>query len=328
MLVFQDLMLAWTGMRMTTQDGAVVLALGGGGARGLAHIGVLEVLADHGVRVRAVAGTSVGAEIGAFLANGMPVAEMAALATSFDWKQTLQLFLPDLPSGGLVSGKKVMGFLNRTIGDRLIEHLSLGYVALAVDLETGEQTIFDRGPLVDAVRASISLPAVFAPHRFDGRYYVDGGVVNPVPFDVARERFGGPVLAVAVHAGARGFQRPDIVPERRHAWIRNFRQILQQPWVGRADGLRQWLEEQIESYDAGEPDPPAWRARRVLDQVLAISQAQNVRLRQALSAPDVMLTPDVGGIDALEFYRGEEALAAGRAAAESALPQIMACLAG
>ncbi|MDA8364648.1 MAG: patatin-like phospholipase family protein [Gammaproteobacteria bacterium] len=311
---------------MTTNDGGLVLALGGGGARGLAHIGVLEVLAKHGVQVRAVAGTSVGAEIGAFVANGMPLADMMQLATSFDWKQTLQLFLPDLPAGGLVSGRRVMSFLTQTIGDSLIEELGIGYVALATDLETGEEVVLDRGPLVDAVRASISMPAVFAPHQLDGRYFVDGGVVNPLPFDVARERFGGPVLAVAVHAGAHGFGRPEAHPARSSTWTESARQLLQQPWVGPAEGLRQWLEEQVENHNGGSSAPPVWRARRVLDQVMAITQAQNVRLRGALAAPDIMLAPEVDGIDSFEFYRGAEAVAAGRAAAEAALPAIMRCV--
>ncbi len=326
MLVLGIAVLAEGGRSMTANNGELVLALGGGGARGLAHIGVLQVLAEQDIRVRAIAGTSVGAEIGAFVASGMPLSDMAALATSFDWKRTLQLFLPDLPAGGLVSGRNVMNFLNETIGNGLIENLALGYVALATDLETGEQVVLDRGPLVDAVRASISMPAVFAPHRFDGRYFVDGGVVNPVPFDVARERFGGPVLAVAVHSGARGFTRHDVPPARSRAWAENIRQLLQQPWIKPAESLRQWLEEQLLNHDNGHQVVPVWRARRVLDQVLAISQAQTVRLRSKLAAPDIMLTPDVDSIDSFEFYRGAEALAAGRAAAEEALPVIMNCV--
>lgn len=315
-------------MPAAASESTLVLALGGGGARGLAHIGVLEVLAEHGIRVRAIAGTSVGAEIGAFYASGMPLPDLVALATTFDWKQTLQLFLPDLPSGGLVSGRKIMDFLNQRMGGRAIESLEIGFVAVAADLETGEQVVLDRGSLVDAVRASISFPAVFAPHRFDGRFFVDGGIVNPLPFDVARERFGGPVLAVAVHSGARAFTKREMLPERSHQWPERVRQLLQQPWIGPAEGLRQWLEGLLDNHNnsSTRPAEPVWRARRVLDQVMAIMQAQNVRLRASVSAPDVMLAPDVSGIDSFEYYRGAEALAAGRAAAEAALPAIMKCL--
>jgi NTE family protein len=148
----------------------VVLALGGGGARGLAHIGVIEVLAGSHIPVRAVAGTSVGAEIGAFLARGMPAAEMFEVATAFDWKLTLQLFLPDLPTGGLVSGKKILTWLSDKLGgDATIEGLPIPYAAVAADLETGEEVVLDRGPLAEAVRARISLPGTLAPWRRPSR---------------------------------------------------------------------------------------------------------------------------------------------------------------
>lgn len=93
-----------TGRRDTTEKTGLVLALGGGGAPGLAHIGVLQVLEENAIPVRAIAGTSIGAEIGAFVASGMPINDLAAIALEFDWKQTLQLFMPDLPAGGIISG--------------------------------------------------------------------------------------------------------------------------------------------------------------------------------------------------------------------------------
>ena len=315
-------------MRKTANENSVVLALGGGGARGLAHIGVLQVLAEEGIRVRAIAGTSVGAEIGALFASGMPLPELLDIATTFDWKQTLQLFLPDLPSGGLVSGKKVMDFLNQKMGGRVIENLDIGYAAIAADLETGEQVVLDRGSLVDVVRASISVPGIFSPYFLDGRYFIDGGVVNPLPFDVARERFGGPVLAVAAHSGARAFTKREMQPVRAHQWEDRVNQLLQQPWIGPVEGLRQWLQDLLDSHHSNGERlvQPTWRARQVLDQVMAIMQAQNVQLRSTISAPDVMLVPDVSSIDSFEFYRGAEALAAGRAAAEAALPAIVKCL--
>ena len=140
----------------------VVLALGGGGAAGLAHIGVLQVLNAERMPVRAVVGTSIGAQIGAFLASGMPVDDLAALATAVDWKQTLQLFFPDLPTGGLISGVRIVDFLNSWIGKHQIEELNMGYAAVATDLVSGEQVVLDSGDLVEAVRASISVPGVIA----------------------------------------------------------------------------------------------------------------------------------------------------------------------
>lgn len=300
----------------------IVLALGSGGAAGLAHIGVLRALDDHGFRVRAVAGTSVGAEIGAFLAAGMSLDEIEKLATAFDWKQTLQLFMPDLPTGGLVSGEKIMDFLERGLGASRIEELNIGYVAVAADLDSGEQVIIDKGSLVDAVRASISIPAIIAPHKFDHRTLVDGGVVNPVPFDVARRRFGGPVVAVAVHAGARRNHVPVPAPSSRQ-WLIRGRQLLNQPWIAHAPALRAWLDAYLAKQDDGKGrTAQQWTARRVLDRALMISQAELVRLRAELVAPDIVLAPDVGEIGVLEFYRGKEAIAAGRRVVEENLEEL------
>lgn len=302
----------------------IVLALGGGGAAGLAHIGVLQVLNAERIPVRAVAGTSIGAEIGAFLASGMPVDDLAALATAVDWKQTLQLFFPDLPTGGLISGVRIVDFLNSWIGKQQIEELNIGYAAVATDLVSGEQVVLNRGGLVEAVRASISVPGVIAPYRHGGQWLVDGGVVNPVPFDVARECFGGPVVAVAVNPGMRNAQQPPSeLPVPSPQWPKRVRQLLDQPWMARAPALREWLESQVMRVEnSASKTKPYWVARRVLDRVLNVAESEIVRLRAAANPPDLMLTPIVDGIGLLEFYQAREAIEAGREAARRALPQL------
>lgn len=306
----------------------LVLALGGGGAAGLAHVGVLQVLEEHDIPVRAIAGTSIGAEIGAFYARGMTVADLEALATAIDWKQSLQLFLPDLPTGGLVSGERIVDFLQRWLGKRRIERLPLGYVAVAADLMRGEQVVLDRGDVVQAVRASISLPGVLAPVRIGRRWLVDGGVVNPVPFDVARARFGGPVLAVAVHGSVRhSAPRSGELPVPSPEWPSRLQQLLRQPWMARLPGLREALRAQVRNARARGPrSKPYWVARRVLDRVLDVAESEIVRLRTELSPPDVMLLPRVGEIGGLEFYRAREAIDAGRRAAEARLGEIRGLL--
>lgn len=302
----------------------VVLALGGGGAAGLAHIGVLQVLNAERIPVRAVVGTSIGAQIGAFLASGMPVDDLAALATAVDWKQTLQLFFPDLPTGGLISGVRIVDFLNSWIGKQQIEELNMGYAAVATDLVSGEQVVLDSGDLVEAVRASISVPGVIAPCRHGEQWLVDGGVVNPVPFDVARERFGGPVIAVAVNAGVDKTQSPQTaLPVPSPLWSKHVRQLLNQPWMARAPALREWLESQVTRVESSaSKTKPYWVARRVLDRVLSVAESEIVRLRAAAHPPDLMLTPVVHDIGLLEFYRAREAIEAGRDTARRALPQL------
>ncbi len=302
-------------------NSGLVLALSGGGAAGLAHIGVLQELAENSIPVRAVAGTSIGAEIGAFLASGMPLDELERLATAMDWKQTLQLFMPDLPTGGLVSGSKIIDYLSRELGAHAIEGMAMGFAAVATDLETGVQVVIDHGDVVDAVRASITVPGLIAPHRIGQRWLVDGGVVNPVPFDVARERFGGPVLAVGVHAAVRARTARKPLPDSSQ-WRARARQLLRQPWMKRAAPMQAWLQAQLENHLKARDAKTPWTARRVLDQVMAITQTEIVRLRTDRNPPDLMIAPDVGDIGVLEFYRGREAIAAGRKAVQKNLTAI------
>lgn len=305
----------------TPRERGVVLALGGGGASGLAHIGVLAVLVEHGIAIRGIAGTSVGAEIGAFYAAGTTIDELTRLATDIDWKQTARLFLPDLPTGGLVSGSRIVGWLRRELGEQCIETLGLGFVAVTTDLERGEQVVIDRGDLVDAVRASISIPGFMAPHAYDGRLLIDGSVLNPVPFDVARDRFGAPVIAVAVHNGAHGGAAPPQPAGASGQRLARMRQLLEQPWMDRAQGVRDWLMAWLDSHDTARRAQP-WTTRRVLDRVYGITQAEIVRLRARQSPPDLTITPMLKDIGILEFYRAREAIDAGRAAAMEALPAL------
>lgn len=315
-------LLPWKQPNATEKVHGIVLALGGGGARGLAHIGVLQVLAENAIPVRAIAGTSIGAEIGAFVASGMSLIELTRIATEFDWMETLQLFMPDWPGGGLVSGKYIIAFLERHLGAYQIENLTLPFIAIATDLETGAQVIIDTGRLADAVRASISVPGVMAPHILNQRRLIDGGVVNPLPFDVARERFGGPVVAITVdNASQHPHQQTQLTqqPER-------MQQLLNHPWMQRAPMLRNWLEAQINNHDK-QPKSP-WSLRRVIDRATDIRQQHIVDLRAQLSPPDLIITPNVSHIGMLEFYEATSAIAAGREAALAHLPALRELLEG
>ena len=158
----------------------VSLVLGSGGARGLAHIGVIEELEAHGYEIRAIAGSSMGALVGGIFAMG-------ALATYRDWVEGLSqadvISLLDwsFSGGGMIRGDKLMGKLKELVGESDIEDLPISYTAVAVDIERGREIWMSDGSLFDAIRASIAIPAVFAPHRYRGRTLVDGGLLNPVP---------------------------------------------------------------------------------------------------------------------------------------------------
>jgi NTE family protein len=180
----------------------VGLALGGGGARGFAEIGVIRALEREKVPIDIVVGTSVGSLIGALYADtGKSLdLEFSALTVTnedlFDYKALAIL------SGGFVKGERLEEFLAARLKNGQIEKMALLFAAVATELRTGETVVFDRGPAARAVHASAAIPGVFVPVTIDGRTFVDGGVTNPVPADVARRLGADVVIAVAIPAAA------------------------------------------------------------------------------------------------------------------------------
>ena len=181
------------------------IALGGGAAKGFAHIGVIKMLEANGFEPVVVAGTSAGSVVGALYASGMDAFQMQQKAVALDEAsiRDMRLF-----SGGLVQGRKLQDYVNAQVGNKLAQQLRKPFAAVATQLETGERAVFVRGDVGQAVRASSSIPGVFEPVSIGGKTYVDGGVVSPVPVDAARQLGAEFVIAVDISSKASG-QRPD-----------------------------------------------------------------------------------------------------------------------
>ncbi len=180
------------------------LALSGGAARGIAHAGVLEVLREAGVPVRAVAGTSAGAVVGALFAAGVPPGEIGRLACETRWND---LFRARVPHAGLVSGEGLEQFFKQVIPARTFAELRLPFAAVATDLATGRRVDITSGPLARAILASCSLPVLLEPALLGGRLLVDGGVSSQIPVRAVSETLGvTPVVAVDVNVG--GLEQP------------------------------------------------------------------------------------------------------------------------
>ncbi|MDD3605130.1 MAG: patatin-like phospholipase family protein, partial [Kiritimatiellae bacterium] len=163
------------------------LALGGGAARGWAHVGVLQALEEAGLEVSCIAGTSAGALVGAVYASGR-LREFEDLSEHMDWKKVLYYFSDiSFARAGLVDGEKVCKMLRKYTTARNIEDLPLPYGAVTADILTGEEVVLDRGEIIDAVRASIAFPGIFTPVKIGNRLLMDGGIVNPVPVNVVRD---------------------------------------------------------------------------------------------------------------------------------------------
>jgi len=176
----------------------VGIALGGGGARGFAEIGVLRVLEQEHIPVSIVTGTSVGALVGALYADTGRVLDAEFHAVALQESDIFDYAISSVLSGGLIKGERLEDFLQTRLRNNQIERMALPFAAVAVDLRTGQSMIFTHGPVAPAVHASAAIPGVFVPVTIDGRTYVDGGVVDPVPADAARQLGAELVIAVAI----------------------------------------------------------------------------------------------------------------------------------
>jgi len=173
--------------------------LGGGAARGMFHIGVLSVLEEYGITPDIIAGTSMGSIIGAMYASGLKTSDLKQIARSIDWKQIMRLTdIVALPKSGLIQGKRIAALLKSILGDTDFSRLKCKYAAVAADLYTGQQVVFTEGSLIEAIRASISIPGIFTPVHYEGHYLVDGGLVNVVPVSVCRDLGADFVIGVNV----------------------------------------------------------------------------------------------------------------------------------
>jgi NTE family protein len=177
----------------------VGLALGSGSARGFAHIGVIRALEAEGIPIDCVAGTSIGAIVGAVYAAGV-LSKGEKFLNDFDWKDIRFLLDPLFPISGLLGGKRIEKLFGSFFDDRHIEDFPLPFAAVATDVTTGEEVVFRRGNAVKALRASMSLPGIFAPILFENRLLVDGGLVSPVPVKATRMLGADVVIAVNLAA--------------------------------------------------------------------------------------------------------------------------------
>ena len=173
----------------------VGIALGSGSARGWAHIGVFKALDEENIQIDYIAGTSIGALVGSVYAEGN-IKSLEKFAKSITWKTIISYLDITLPINGLISGKRVSKLLTGYFSYKKIEALNIPFCCVAVDITTGKEVRINSGRIVDAIRSSISIPGIFTPFEKDKRYFVDGGVINPLPVNVVREMGAETVIAV------------------------------------------------------------------------------------------------------------------------------------
>jgi len=290
---------------MAHPNHTVSLVLGSGGARGLAHIGVIDWLTENGYEIRSIAGSSMGAMIGGIYAAGK-------LDVYTRWVSALQrldvIRLLDLSFGstGLFKGKRVIGVLKELIGDRNIEDLPVPFTAVATDIQNGKEVWLSRGPLFDAIRASIAIPTIFTPHTIEGRQLVDGGLVNPIPIaPTLRDRTD---LTVVVNASAPpagdlatpllGEDPGDDAPGIYHQRIVKF--------IAELPHRRKVKKEEMGLFD-------------ILSRSMDTMQDMIARFQLAAYSPDVVIEIPRDVCSVYEMYRARELIEIGRARAKTML---------
>jgi NTE family protein len=283
------------------------LALGAGSARGWAHIGVIRALESEGLYPDVVAGTSIGALVGAAYAAG----ELDRLES---W--VLELGVADVigfmdPSfgGGAIKGDRLVEFFRGQAPDRPIETLPIAFAAVATSLTTGAEVWLRRGSVLEAVRASIALPGVFTPARREGSLLVDGGLVNPVPVSLARAM--GADVVIAVDLGS------DILGRRFRATPHS---------TAPTTGLQKWIQDVRASFDTAAEDESEQSAMPSLPDVLAacmdIVLVRIARSRMAGEPPDLVVAPRLARLRLFDFHRAKEAIDEGRRAVERIAPAL------
>jgi len=281
-------------------------ALGAGSARGWAHIGVLRALQSEGVKPDLIAGCSVGALVGAAFAASR-LDQLEAWALAFDWRSMLRMVDIRL-RGGLIKGERVTDFFRQELVESEFSELAIPFAAVATDLHSGQEIWLREGRVSDAVRASIAVPGLFRAVLREGRYLIDGGVVNPVPVSLARAM--GADIVIAVDVGS------DIVG--RHARRKREDSNTQ---TGRHRLLGKLFPRRDGAPAEGETGAPPSMLEALMGSI-DVMQVRIARSRLAGEPPDVLLTPRLAHLGSLDYHRAAIAIAEGREAVARMLPAI------
>jgi NTE family protein len=293
---------------------SVALALGGGAARGFAHIGVLRALVAAGINPDIIVGTSIGAVAGGCFAGGV-------LDTLEDWARSLTVrgvlgYLDvSLSGSGLIGGNRLANHLDGALAKTLIENLPIRFAAVATEVRTGHEIWLTHGRVVDALRASYALPGIFAPVRIGGRWLVDGALVNPVPVSVARAL--GARVVIAVNLNADQFGRGITIVSHGSDDSDDLQLEAPPPpkplsRIGAFFSAERALKRQFLG-DAGRPG-----LSTVMVDAYNVMQDRITRSRLAGDPPDVSINPRLGRVGWFDFHRADEAIKLGQEAAEKA----------
>jgi NTE family protein len=297
------------------------LALGGGAARGFAHIGIIRTLLAHGITPSVVVGTSIGAVVGGAYASGH-LDELESWARSLQPRSVLSYLDIRLNGSGLIGGARLAAEIEAAMGQILIEELPMKFAAVATEVRTGHEIWLTHGPMVDAMRASYALPGIFSPVLVGDRWLVDGALVNPVPVSAARAL--GAEIVIAANLSSDVFTHsttiyshgptpevslsvmPDAAPEPEP----------RKRGIGKFFSAERTMKREFFG-GGGRPGISS-----VMVDAFNIMQDRITRARLAGDPPDLLISPRVGKVGFFDFHRAEDLIAHGVKAAERAIESI------
>jgi NTE family protein len=296
----------------------VGIALSGGAARGLAHIGVLEVLRDLGVEASAIAGTSMGSIVGSFLCSGISLEEMKHYVESMDWKSFLLFSDLALSNTGIINGRRVEKQLEKFLKEKTFEDCSTHFCCVAVDIFSRDKVVLTRGRLLDAVRASISIPGFFSPVYLDGKLLVDGGIIEPLPTEAIKVFdldfvIGSSITFEKDNERYRYLLDGDGSESADHTYGHHR--------IGAAENdesLRDLLDK-FKSRIKGKNEKTV-PVQSVLDTSLNIMHREMTSRYNKLA--DILIEPEVGDFGFFDLTRGKDIIQRGREAAEAKADEI------
>jgi NTE family protein len=297
------------------------LALGGGAARGFAHIGIIRTLLAHGIVPNVVVGTSIGAVVGGAYASGH-LDELEGWARSLQPRSVLSYLDIRLNGSGLIGGARLAAEIEAAMGKTLIEELPMKYATVATEVRTGHEIWLTHGPMVDAMRASYALPGIFSPVLVGDRWLVDGALVNPVPVSAARAL--GAEIVIAANLSSDVFTHSTTIYSHGPTPGVSVSVMPEtQPAAGppkRGIGKFFSAERTMKREFFGGGGRPGISS--VMVDAFNIMQDRITRARLAGDPPDMLITPRVGQIGWFDFHRAEDLIAHGARAAERAIDSI------
>src|SRR6478752_632361 len=319
------------GRRMTSMR--VALALGSGGARGYAHIGVINELHDRGHEIVGIAGSSMGALVGGLEAAGK-LDEYALWASSLTQRAVLRLLDPAITSAGVLRAERILEAVREILGEVTIEELRIPFTSVATDLITGKSVWLQRGPVDDAIRASIAIPGVISPHVLHGRLLADGGILDPIPMAPISAANADATIAVSLSGDDPNARRGDADARPTAEWLNRMwrstsslldtkaaRSLLDTP-TGRAVLGRFTSSDDESAEEANVPMVPGLGGFEVMNRTIDIAQSALARHTLAAYPPDLLIEVPRTVCRSLDFHRANEVIEIGQELASIALDSL------